>query len=69
MHGAAMIASKELIQFLADNGAKVDVTDTKGQTPLSLAMTPRGMRGLRNTPNTGVVELLTKLGGQQPPDK
>ena len=37
MHGAAKLKSKELIQFLADNGAQVAVTDNAGETPLSLA--------------------------------
>lgn len=37
MHGAADIKSTELIQFLFDNGARIDVTDNEGETPLSLA--------------------------------
>ena len=37
MHGAADIKSTELIQFLFDNGARIDVTDNKGETPLTLA--------------------------------
>ena len=53
MHGAAKMsgwrlvasdvrarASTELIQLLADNGAKVDVEDNEGETPLSLADAP-----------------------------
>ena len=37
MHGAADIKSPELIQFLFDNGARLDATDNEGETPLTLA--------------------------------
>ena len=37
MHGAAKLRSTDLIRLLADNGARVDVTDNEGETPLSLA--------------------------------
>ena len=37
MHGAADIKSTELIQFLFENGARLDVTDNGGETPLTLA--------------------------------
>ena len=37
MHGAADIKSTELIRFLHDNGARLDVTDNEGETPLTLA--------------------------------
>ncbi len=37
MHGAADIKSTELIQFLHDNGGRLDVTDNEGETPLTLA--------------------------------
>ena len=37
MHGAADIKATELIQFLFDNGARIDVTDNEGETPLTLA--------------------------------
>ena len=37
MHGAADIKSTELIQFLFDNGGRLDVADDEGETPLTLA--------------------------------
>lgn len=37
LHGAAKLRSAALIQHLVDKGAKVDVTDGNGATPLSLA--------------------------------
>ena len=37
MHGAAKLRSTDLIRLLADNGARVDVTDNEGETPLSLS--------------------------------
>ena len=37
MHGAAKLRSTDLIRLLADNGARVDVADSEGETPLSLA--------------------------------
>ena len=37
MHGAAKLRSTDLIRLLADSGARVDVTDNEGETPVSLA--------------------------------
>ena len=37
MHGAADRGADRIIQFLTDNGAKIDVKDQKGMTPLMLA--------------------------------
>ena len=37
LHGAAYIGADPVVQFLADHGAKLDVMDKLGQTPLSVA--------------------------------
>jgi len=38
MHGAAYIGADEIIKFLANRGAKLDVSNEFGETPLSIAM-------------------------------
>ncbi|MEP6536830.1 MAG: ankyrin repeat domain-containing protein [Bryobacteraceae bacterium] len=37
LHGAADRGADRIVQFLADNGARLDVKDKKGMTPLTLA--------------------------------
>jgi len=37
MHGAAYTGSNAIVQFLADHGARLDVQDKFGETPLSIA--------------------------------
>ena len=37
MHGAAYKAMDAVVQYLVEKGAKVDVLDEYGQTPLSIA--------------------------------
>jgi uncharacterized protein len=37
IHGAALVGSDEMIRFLTDRGAHVNVSDKGGQTPLSIA--------------------------------
>jgi ankyrin repeat protein len=37
LHSAAYVGSDAIVQFLADKGARVDVKDKFGQTPLSIA--------------------------------
>jgi ankyrin repeat protein len=68
LHGAAYTGSDAIIQALADKGAKLDVFDTFGQTPLSIAeaVVTKGLgenadvrpRRLRES----TVALLLKLG-------
>ena len=68
MHAAAYAGADETIQFLADRGAKLDVMDGFGQTPLSIASAiitagmadyadPRPRRYRKST-----VDLLLQLG-------
>ena len=63
MHGAASLKSKKLIQFLADNGAKVAVTDNAGETPLSLA---RETTRLYEDADESVPALLRRLADAGP---
>jgi ankyrin repeat protein len=63
LHGAAHIRFDALIQFLVDKGAKVNVKNARGLTPLMIA------EGSGHSDNPGIVggttsNLLRKLGGQ-----
>ncbi len=63
LHAAAFGGANSIIQFLVDHGAKLDVQNGCGQTPLSLAEGTNA-RGLleRVTPHNSTGELLRKLG-------
>jgi uncharacterized protein len=68
LHGAASRRYNSVIQFLADSGARLDVKNKKGQTPLGIV---RGGRRLQDGDQTldaaarATVELLRKLGADQ----
>jgi len=67
MHAAAGAGSDEMVQFLFDKGAKLDVRDRAGQSPWSIAM------GISTTVDNAfiaryrksTVELLVKLGAHE----
>jgi ankyrin len=64
LHGAAQKGFDQVVQFLADHGAKLDVKDSKGLSPLDAANGRLGGQGFDNT--TGdvhetTIALLTKL--------
>ena len=64
MHAAGFAGEDEVIQFLADKGAKVDVQDRSGQTPWTMAMgmSPgKGSQG-RYGSHPSAADLLLKLG-------
>jgi ankyrin repeat protein len=67
LHAAAQRGSKEIIQFLVDKGAKLDVTTTFGWTPLDFARGYRdylgvGRRVMRNiAPQPEVATFVEKL--------
>jgi uncharacterized protein len=46
VHGAAVRGANQIIQFLAENGAKLDVKNKQGRTPADLAL---GVGGVANT--------------------
>jgi uncharacterized protein len=65
LHAAAGAGLTKVIQLLADRGAKLELKNKQGQTPLSLTA-PRGGRG--GQPQGGskaAEELLRKLGATQ----
>jgi len=49
MHGAAQKGWDQVVQYLADHGAKIDVKDKKGITPLDAAMGLAGGLGFDNS--------------------
>jgi ankyrin repeat protein len=49
LHGAAMKGWNQVIQYLADHGAVLDVKDKKGLTPIDAAMGLAGGLGFDNT--------------------
>jgi ankyrin repeat protein len=67
MHSAAEAGSDEMVQYLFDRGAKLDVRDRSGQSPWSLAM------GISTTVDNAfiarhhesTVQLLVKLGAHE----
>jgi len=66
MHAAAQRGADLIVQFLAEHGAKLDLKNKSGRTPLDLAL---GIGGVANTggnahPNTGA--LIRRLMEQRP---
>ena len=61
MHGAARGARNTLIQVLVENGAKVNIADARGQTPLDVGSVSRPLH-----PDTA--NLLRSLGGSSGAD-
>jgi uncharacterized protein len=64
LHGAAQKGWDQVVQFLADHGAKLDVKDKKGRTPLDAAnglMGNGGFDGTRRDVHESTVALLRKL--------
>ncbi len=58
IHGAASISADTVIQYLADRGAKVDVRDKAGRTPVDVAQAI-------NRPRPVTAELLRKIAAGQ----
>lgn len=66
MHIAAFTGSESVVQYLATHGAKVNVTDGKGETPWTMASgmsTSIGNRGLYGK-HESTAALLLKLGAK-----
>jgi ankyrin repeat protein len=64
LHGAAFWGKDQVVEFLAKNGAKLDLKDKKGFTPLDSALGVAGGVGFdqaSSTPRPSTVELLKKL--------
>jgi ankyrin repeat protein len=47
LHGAVFWGWNDLVQFLADRGAKLDAKDRRGMTPIDSAMGRAGGNGFR----------------------
>lgn len=66
LHGAAQKGDDKVVQFLADHGAKLDIKDSKGRTPLDAAMGLMGNGGFdgsRRDVHESTAALLRKLMG------
>jgi ankyrin repeat protein len=64
VHGAAFWGFDDVIQFLADRGAKLDVKDKQGKTPLDAAMGLAGgvgFDGSSSVPRPNTAALIQKL--------
>jgi uncharacterized protein len=64
LHGAAQKGYDQVVQFLVDHGAKLDIKDKRGHTPLDAAMGLMGNGGFdgsRRDVHESTAELLRKL--------
>lgn len=64
LHGAAFWGLDEVVQFLVNNGAKLDVKDRQGKTPLDAAMGLSGgvgFDGSSSVPRPSTAALIQKL--------
>jgi ankyrin repeat protein len=64
LHGAALQGFDQVVKFLADNGARLDVKDSRGLTPLDMAMGQGGGFGFGGTvgvPRPTTAALLQQL--------
>ena len=65
MHAAAYRGANSIVQYLFDRGAKLDVPDLSGRTPLKIAMGVEYGNSFATHPHTE--ELLRKLGAKEIP--
>ena len=66
LHGAAFWGFTELVQFLADHGARLDAKDNRGMTPIDSALGRAGGNGFSGTRidvHQDTADLLKKLIG------
>jgi hypothetical protein len=64
LHGAAIQGYDQVVKFLADRGAKLDVKDNRGLTPLDAAMGRAGgfgFGGATGNPHPTTTALLKEL--------
>jgi uncharacterized protein len=68
LHGAALRGADSIVKYLADHGAKLDVKNKQGLTPLDLAMGKvAGPGATPRPPKESTVALLNQLIQAQPP--
>ena len=65
MHGAARRGADTIIQYLADQGAKINAPNKQGLTPFDLAMGKGGGAAGRQPPKEKTAALIRKLGGSE----
>jgi ankyrin repeat protein len=61
LHGAASKGADIVVQFLAANGARLDVRDKRGRTPLDVALGVGARTGLVQSSHESTVVLLRQL--------
>ncbi|MBV9503798.1 MAG: ankyrin repeat domain-containing protein [Acidobacteriia bacterium] len=61
MHAAAQRGADQIVQFLADHGAKLDVKNKSGRTPLDLALGIGGVANTGGSAHLSTAELIRKL--------
>jgi ankyrin repeat protein len=65
MHAAAQRGADQIVQFLADHGAKLDVKNKSGRTPLDLALGVGGVANTGGSAHSSTAELIRKLSSRQ----
>ena len=65
IHLAAISKTSSVVQWLADHGARLDMRNKRGQTPLSIASTKTRSQSDEGSIDTVMVELLRRLGATQ----
>jgi ankyrin repeat protein len=63
VHGAARHGANTIIQYLVDNGGKINAANKQGLTPYDLAMGKGGGAAGRQPPKEVTAALIQKLGG------
>ncbi|HLK47719.1 MAG TPA: ankyrin repeat domain-containing protein [Bryobacteraceae bacterium] len=63
MHAAAQRGADQIVQFLADHGAKLDVKNKSGRTPLDLALGIGGVANTGGSAHQSTADLIRKLMG------
>ena len=65
MHAAAQRGADQIVQFLADHGARLDVKNKSGRTPLDLAMGIGGVANTGGSAHSSTADLIRKLMAQK----
>jgi len=66
VHGAALRGASTIVTYLAEKGAKVDVKDKAGLTPLDVANGKGGIPGIPRDPRPATAALLQELMAKNP---
>lgn len=65
MHAAAQRGADQIVQFLADRGAKLDIKNKSGRTPLDLALGIGGVANTGGSAHQSTADLIRKLMTQK----